>query len=51
VVVFPPGAIPYYLLRSRPREQRLRILAIFGGYVLLTLAAAWTGTAIHAGLR
>jgi hypothetical protein len=51
VVVFPPGAIPYYLVRSRPRQQRLRTLAVFAGYVLLTLGAELAGMAIHAGLR
>jgi hypothetical protein len=37
-------AVPYYLLRSRPRGQRLKAIGAFVGFILLLLAALVLGS-------
>jgi hypothetical protein len=40
--------VPWYLLRTRPRGQRLGALFKFGGFLLLMLVAAMIGLALGA---
>jgi hypothetical protein len=41
--------LPVYLLRTRPRGQRVRALLRFGGFYLLVVLAALLGAVLRAG--
>jgi len=43
IVTITPLAVPYYLVRSRPKGRKLRGLAGFAGYVFLMLVASMAG--------
>lgn len=51
VVTLTPVALPIYLLRTRPRGQRLRALLRCAGFVLLLLVATMAGAVLRLGLR
>ncbi len=48
IVTAMPFAMPYYLVRSRPKGRKLRSLSRFVAYLLLMLGAAIAGAAIAA---
>lgn len=43
IVLFSIITVPYYLVRSRPRGQRLRALVKFFGLLLLSVLAVFVG--------
>jgi hypothetical protein len=50
VVVFTPGALPYYLLRSRKDGERGQALMGYAGCLALVALAAWVGVAARIAL-
>jgi len=47
VVIFTPGAIPYYLLRSRQEGERGQALMGYAGCLALVALAVWIGMAVR----
>lgn len=43
IILFPPVAVPYYLLRSRPQGKKLRALLKCAGFVVLIWLANAAG--------
>ena len=50
VAAFTPGAIPYYLLRSRGEGERGEALMVYAAYLALVALAVWVGIATRIAL-
>jgi hypothetical protein len=50
VVAFTPGAIPYYLMRSRQDGERGPALGAYAAYLALVVLAVWVGVATQIAL-
>ena len=50
VVAFTPGAIPYYLLRSRADGERGHALMVYASYLAMAAMAVWVGVATRIAL-
>lgn len=50
IVVLAVCAIPWYLLKSRPVEERGGALLIYLSYLLLVMLASWAGMAARAAI-
>jgi len=50
VIAFTPGAIPYYLVRSRKGGERGHALGAYAAYLALVMLAVWVGVATQIAL-
>jgi hypothetical protein len=50
VAAFTPGAIPYYLLRSRADGERGHALMVYAAYLAIAAMAVWVGVATRIAL-